>query len=63
MRAYAVLYAKSEEAMQYFVQLRSENRLPDSIKFNKVEKIVEKKVDSVEKNLFDLFGQENVEII
>ena len=63
MRAYAVLYAKSEEAMQYFVQLRSENRLPDPIKFNKVEKTVEKKVDSVEKNLFDLFGQENVEII
>ena len=63
MRAYAVLYAKSEEAMQYFVQLRSENRLPVPIKFNKVEKTVEKKVDSVEKNLFDLFGQENVEII
>ena len=63
MRAYAVLYAKSEEAMQYFVQLRSENRLPDPIKFNKVEKTVEKKVDSVEKILFDLFGQENVEII
>lgn len=63
MRAYAVLYAKSEEAMQYFVQLRNENRLPDPIKLNKVEKTVEKKVDSVEKNLFDLFGQENVEII
>ena len=63
MRAYAVLYAKSEEAMQYFVQLRSENRLPDPIKLNRVEKTVEKKVDSVEKNLFDLFGQENVEII
>lgn len=63
MRAYAVLYAKSEEAMQYFVQLRNENRLPNPIKLNKVEKTVEKKVDSVEKNLFDLFGQENVEII
>ena len=63
MRAYAVLYAKSEEAMQYFVQLRNENRLPDPIKLNKIEKTVEKKVDSVEKNLFDLFGQENVEII
>ena len=63
MRAYAVLYAKSEEAMQYFVQLMNENRLPEPIKFNEVEKTVEKKVDSVEKNLFDLFGQENVEII
>ena len=63
MRAYAILYTKSEEAMQHFMQLRSENRLPDPIKFNKVEKTVEKKVDSVEKNLFDLFGQENVEII
>ena len=63
MRAYAILYTKSEEAMQHFMQLRSVNRLPDPIKFNKVEKTVEKKVDSVEKNLFDLFGQENVEII
>ena len=63
MRAYAILYTKSEEAMQHFMQLRIENRLPDPIKFNKVEKTVEKKVDSVEKNLFDLFGQENVEII
>ncbi len=63
MRAYAILYAKSEEAMQYYMQLRNENRLPDPIKFDKMEKTVEKKVDSVEKNLFDLFGQENVEII
>lgn len=63
MRAYAILYSKSEDAMQYFMQLRNENRLPEPIKIKKIEKKADEKVDSVEKNLFDLFGHENVEII
>lgn len=63
MRAYAILHTKLEEAMQYFMQLRNESRLPSPIKLERQEKKLDDKVDVVEKNLFDLFGQENVEII
>lgn len=63
MRAYVILYSKAEEAMQHFMQLRNENRLPEPIKIKKIEKKIDEKIDSVEKNLFDLFGHENVEII
>ena len=62
MRAYAILHSKSEEAKQYFLQLRNENKLPEPIEPVIQRNIVEEKVGSVEKNLFDLFGQENVEI-
>ncbi len=62
MRAYAILFSKTDEAMQHFVQLRNENRLPEPIKLEKQALKTEKEVDLVEKNLFDLFGQENVEI-
>ena len=63
MRAYAILHTRTDEAMRYFKQLQQENRLPDPIKVEKSAEKQEEPVDLVEKNLFDLFGQENVEIL
>ena len=63
MRAFAVDAQSVNELMVEFKRLHAENNLPEPMVFEKKKKKVVKPTESIEKGLFELFGEENVEII
>lgn len=63
MRAFAVGAQSVNELMVEFKRLHAENNLPEPMVFEKKKKKVVKPTESIEKGLFELFGEENVEII
>ena len=63
MKAFAIDTQSVTEITAEFKRLFMENNLPEPIVFEKKKKKVTKQTDDIEKGLFDLFGEENVEII
>ena len=63
MKAFAIDTQSVTEITGEFKRLLVENNLPEPIVFEKKKKKVIKQTDDIEKGLFDLFGEENVEII
>ncbi len=63
MRAFAIDTQTVSEITLEFKRLFAENKLPDPIVFEKKKKKVDKQSVDIEKGLFDLFGEENVEIV
>ena len=63
MRAYAIDTQSVNEITVEFKKLFMENNLPEPIVFEKKKKKVVEQEVNIEKGLFDLFGEENVEII
>jgi len=63
MKAYAIDTHSVNEITLEFKRLLAENNLPEPIVFEKKKKKVVKQVEDIGKGLFDLFGEENVEII
>lgn len=63
MRAYAIDTQSVNEITVEFKKLFMENNLPEPIAFEKKKKKVVEQEVNIEKGLFDLFGEENVEII
>jgi len=63
MRAFAVEVQEVGEITSEFKRLLMENNLPEPIVFEKKKKKVVKQTENIEKGLFELFGEENVEII
>lgn len=63
MRAFAVEAQEVKDITVEFKRLLKENNLPEPYVFDKKKKKVVKQVDNSEKGLFELFGEENVEII
>lgn len=63
MKAFAIDTQSVTEITGEFKRLLLENNLPEPIVFEKKKKKVIKQTDDIEKGLFDLFGEENVEII
>ena len=63
MKAFAIDAQSVTDITGEFKRLLMENNLPEPIVFEKKKKKVTKQTDDIEKGLFDLFGEENVEII
>lgn len=63
MKAYAIDTQSVNEVTSEFKRLFAENNLPEPIVFEKKKKKVTKPVDEIGTGLFELFGEENVEII
>jgi len=63
MRAFAVEVQEVGDITSEFKRLLLENNLPEPMVFEKKKKKVVKQTESIEKGLFELFGEENVEII
>lgn len=63
MRAFAVEVQEVGDITSEFKRLLLENNLPEPIVFEKKKKKVIKQTENIEKGLFELFGEENVEII
>lgn len=63
MRAFAVEVQEVSDITTEFKRLLMENNLPEPYVFDKKKKKVVKQEDNIEKGLFELFGEENVEII
>ena len=63
MKAFAIDSQSVNEITIEFKKLLMENNLPEPIVFEKKKKKIVKQTDDIEKGLFDLFGEENVEII
>jgi DNA polymerase-3 subunit gamma/tau len=63
MRAFAIEAQEVGEITTEFKRLLLENNLPEPVVFEKKKKKVVKQTESIEKGLFELFGEENVEII
>jgi len=63
MKAFAIDAQSVTEITGEFKRLLIENNLPEPIVFEKKKKKVTKQTEDIEKGLFDLFGEENVEII
>ena len=63
MKAFAIDTQSVTDITIEFKRLLMENNLPEPIVFEKKKKKVTKQTDDIEKGLFDLFGEENVEII
>lgn len=63
MRAFAVEVQEVGDITSEFKRLLLENNLPEPMVFEKKKKKVVKQTENIEKGLFELFGEENVEII
>lgn len=63
MKAFAVEMQTVSEITAEFKRLFVENNLPEPIVFEKKKKKTVKHNENIEKGLFELFGEENVEII
>jgi len=63
MRAFAVELQEVGDITAEFKRLLMENNLPEPIIFEKKKKKIVKQTENIEKGLFELFGEENVEII
>ena len=63
MKAYAIDTQSVNEVTTEFKRLFAENNLPEPIVFEKKKKKTSKPVEEIGKGLFELFGEENVEIV
>jgi DNA polymerase-3 subunit gamma/tau len=63
MKAYAIDTQSVNEVTTEFKRLFAENNLPEPIVFEKKKKKISKPVEEIGKGLFELFGEENVEIV
>jgi DNA polymerase III subunit gamma/tau len=63
MKAFALEPQVVTDLTLEFKRLLAENSLPEAIVFEKKKKKVVNQTENLEKGLFDLFGEENVEII
>lgn len=63
MKAYAIDTQSVNEVTTEFKRLFAENNLPEPIVFEKKKKKTPKPVEEIGKGLFELFGEENVEIV
>jgi DNA polymerase III subunit gamma/tau len=63
MRAYALEPQAVSDLTSEFKRLLAENNLPEAIVIEKKKKKVINQTENLEKGLFDLFGEENVEIV
>lgn len=63
MKAYAIDTKSVNEVTTEFKRLFAENNLPEPIVFEKKKKKTPKPVEEIGKGLFELFGEENVEIV
>jgi len=63
MKAYAIDTQSVNEVTTEFKRLYAENNLPEPIVFEKKKKKTSKPVEDIGKGLFELFGEENVEIV
>ena len=63
MKAYAIDTQSVNEVTTEFKRLFAENNLPEPIVFEKKKKKISKPVEEIGKRLFELFGEENVEIV
>lgn len=63
MKAYVIDTQSVNEVTTEFKRLFAENNLPEPIVFEKKKKKTSKPVEEIGKGLFELFGEENVEIV
>jgi DNA polymerase-3 subunit gamma/tau len=63
MKAFAIEPQTVIDLTLEYKRLSAENKLPEAIIFEKKKKKVINQTENLEKGLFDLFGEENVEII
>lgn len=63
MKAYAIDTQSVNEVTTEFKRLFADNNLPEPIVFEKKKKKTPKPVEEIGKGLFELFGEENVEIV